>query len=158
MLAISTPDDSGNFYSRMLMAKQPNVFPERPLIPSKMIDLACALCRARGVTAECEHKAHLRPPWRSQEGQDLQKAMLSANDYAAEAQGLIVNKRIYVFDGKLVDAIFVKSAPRALIETQGTVFVAIDPSWGSANLGRMAIVSFVFAVDRVVVSSPALYR
>ena len=64
MIAISTPQDSLNFYSEMFTMKGPD---GRSLFRTIEVGLACKACLAIGRGADCPHMVDEIPPWKSKE-------------------------------------------------------------------------------------------
>lgn len=154
MLAISTPDDQGNHYSRILMTKKKDGS-GRLLFPCVSAEQACESCVALGKGSDCHHRDWMMPWWRTQKGLDIQRMFQSDDVYAAEAQGRIVDRNKHAFKASEVDRVFAENGPKGYPRTMGVVFVAIDPSWGSLDKGRMAILSFTFTDDGYVLVSSA---
>src|SRR4051812_37712082 len=74
-LGISTPDDENNYYSELFNIKTKDGEHLFKVIP---VGLACEACIASGKAEKCPHRSNVLPAWKSQEGQDLQRQLLSA--------------------------------------------------------------------------------
>lgn len=99
LIGISTPLDSSNFYSQLLLATKPN---GEKVFKSLTITLVCEACRSKGLV-ECAHSAAL-PAWKTQERSDLIKQLMSADQekMLRENCGVVTNSTKNAFDFELI--------------------------------------------------------
>jgi len=97
ILAISTPDDSMNYYTQ-LMSLTDNDTGDL-LFFTIQIGLACADCMTAGIAAKCTHRTEERlPPWKSAKRQRKIRRILARNKdtFAAEILGQVTASK-YLF-------------------------------------------------------------
>lgn len=152
ILAISTPDDSDNYYSVLLTQKDEEGNPLFRVLP---VGLACEACQKEGKAAECQHNRDQMPAWKSEKAQKIQKQIMSADAYARENMGLITNKKAYAFRGRDVEETF-RQRPLAVKGGVGVVYIMIDPSGGGSGKSNLALVAFVVDEDQNYVVSTDL--
>ena len=90
ILAISTPEDEGNYYSVLLSLLNDD---GTTVFKTLAVGLSCDACRAEGKASECSHKSSDLPSWKSEDMQRLQKRVLPKEIYEAEALGLGTQRR-----------------------------------------------------------------
>jgi hypothetical protein len=130
VIAISTPDDNGNYYSELLTLKNPD---DTPLFRCIKVGLACDRCTELGRARQCPHKAATLPRWKSVMRSHKIEAIMR-NDpktFAREQGGQIVDddeKPLAPFVPRLRELPLYK--PQRLIER---VDIGIDPSAGGPS-------------------------
>jgi len=150
LIAISTPDDEFNYFSKLLELKRDDK--GTPLFLTLQVRQVCDPCRE--ARKRCRHYEDLLPPWRSAKNQKVTEQIMKSNPdlYAREMLGVVrSNDTLFVFDPKLVDA-FYQREPYRFSLTPGVVWVGIDPS-GGGSLSNYAIVSMAFERGQNVVCS-----
>jgi len=148
LIAISTPDDEFNYFSKLLELKRDDK--GTPLFLTLQVRQVCDPCRE--ARKRCRHYEDLLPPWRSAKNQKVTEQIMKSNPdlYAREMLGVVrSNDTLFVFDPKLVDA-FYQREPYRFSLTPGVVWVGIDPS-GGGSLSNYAIVSMAFERGQNVV-------
>lgn len=135
VVAMSTPSDSGNYYSTL--------FDENSLFLRLQIGLACEICIANRKPSECVHKLGEMPFWKGATTQKEIRSLQSNDDYLRESMGVITDGgAIKTFDNYYVDKFF--NLPRfSYSKGTGVIFVCIDPNGGSLNrhVSEMVLVS-----------------
>jgi hypothetical protein len=148
LIAISTPDDEFNYFSKLLELKRDDK--DTPLFLTLQVRQTCDACHKE--RKRCRHNEELLPPWRSAQGQKLAETIMRSNPdlYAREMLGVVrSNDTLFVFEPKLVDE-FNISAPYRFTLPPSVVWVAIDPS-GGGSLSNYAIVSMTFQRGQSIV-------
>lgn len=154
-LGISTPDDENNYYSTLFNIKLANGQPLFKVIP---VGLSCDACREAGRAEHCPHRANIMPMWKSEEGQELQKQLLSSGDFRRESQGEIVATKEYAFVSEHVERLFKqKRVDIRGSSTNGMIFLAVDPSGGSTKKSELAMVAGLFTVDNDIIVSFSVF-
>lgn len=140
MLAISTPDGSGNYYSLLFQKRRPD---GTRLCKTVEIGLSCDDCRLSGRQADCTHVLWLLPSWKSFAGHELQRALVRESVFRQEAGGEIINSQRFAFLRSDIAALFAK--PRVTIcgPDRGMVFIAVDPSGGGSGKSECAMIAGV---------------
>lgn len=153
IVAISTPLGEDNFYTGLINKRTEN---GDRLFNVIQFSLVCDACRAKGIATECQHKADILPPWKSQSRQRLVKFLLadSSDLFITEAMGEIATSKSRCFHAPAVDRWIL--APRSgdiRMDSSACVYIAIDPTSGIRS--ELAIVSLYFDTDlRLTVSTP----
>lgn len=140
VLGISTPSDDGNYYTVLLNSKKENGDSVFRTIP---VGLACDDCRNAGRPADCPHKASELPPWKPADRHEIQKAMMPAEQFAAETLGLIPGKSNIAFTR--ADILKLMNSPHQDVHVAGRsyVYIACDPTAGRES--RLALAAFMWA-------------
>jgi hypothetical protein len=153
VLAISTPDGKGNYYSELLYIKDHR---GHLLFKSIVVGLACLDCQEKGRASECKHLLQELPTWKSKESQMLQKALLPDETYERESQGLILDRLTPAFKREDVKA-FIEGPRYRFKSFVGVVRMAIDPNGGSSKSSQLAITSSARNTEGKVVVSVFIY-
>jgi hypothetical protein len=135
LLAISTPGNDSNWYSRILLKLKGENTPLNVI--AKM--LACTNCRLAGRAAQCQCNKYLAPAYKSMEVMEIQRAILDERTFQAEIQAVIGSAGDRVFSDLQIEQL--KDCPRYTFEHASVIFVAIDPSGGSLNRSRCCAVA-----------------
>jgi hypothetical protein len=154
VVMISTPVDSFNFFSKLMLVKDKA---GRPLFLTADMVLSCDRCIASGHPTKCTHRMKLLPPWKSKDKQDVMAMILhdQMTVMARENFGIVSDD-----GGAIVESRFINKwleRPR-FVPTHGqrakVVIVAIDPNGSNAKTAsEMAIVSTALLYGSRVVSS-----
>jgi len=153
VLAISTPSDEDNYYSKMMEYKKPNGVDE--LFHTIRIGLACKNCELAGVPHRCTHKLAEQPPWKSQARLETLKSILSDDDYTREALGLVRGDSTYIFNNAWIKNFH----ERPVYDWQrppNVLYTFIDPS-GGGDASNYAILTMGFESGKDVVRYPTPY-
>ena len=146
MLAISTPDGSGNYYSLLFNKKKED---GSRLCKTITIGLSCDECQKNGRSADCTHLLYLLPSWKSKEGHELQRSLVKSSVFQQEAGGEILNTNRYAFVREDIDAMFAR--PRLTVtDKKGIVWIAVDPS-GGGHKSECALIAAVIDHNRNLV-------
>lgn len=144
VLAISTPLDENNWYSKALEATRPN---GETIFKTIEVHLFCERClreqrHKRGL--DCPHNASVRPPWKSGQRHELVKSLMASNKdmWLREQTGVVTKSESCAFSKEGLDKL--SHRPAKFLQTHEVehVFVAIDPAGGGRS--GMAIVSGVY--------------
>lgn len=147
LIAISTPEDSLNFYSEMFNLKGAD---GRDLFNQIKIGLACEKCIKMGKATECTHMKDIIPPWKSAAKFSMVEAIYGDRKdlLARESMGQITSDQSSVFSDKLIYK-FMKRDSYVLQNPANFVFLGVDPNGGGSS--EMAIVSMTMERNNVVV-------
>ena len=155
LIAISTPMESENFFSQLLLAKKPNGM---PLFKNLQIQLICEACRAE-KKSECSHMANNLPSWKSAARGELVKELMKNNMamWEREQAGIITTSDTSAFDRKQVDALFTDAfafQDPAVVVQDARLYIAIDPSGGGfSQTGVCSICIDAATKDVIIVSA-----
>jgi hypothetical protein len=135
MIALSTPSDSGNYYS--------SLFSISGSFNNIQIEMACEECVAAYKPELCTHKLADMPYWKGAATHQELKKFQSNDDYMRESMGLITDGgATKAFCPALIDKFFGLSR-FSYYDSTGVVFVVIDPNGGSVarNVSEMVVMS-----------------
>ena len=147
MIAISTPQDSLNFYSEMFELKD---HLGKPFFKQIKVSLICDMCRAAGKGEDCNHMSHWIPPWKSRDKFLMAKALYGSNTdlLKRESMGETTDDANSVFSSKDVNVLL--ESPRVKLDSSPDyVIIAADPNGGGSS--QFAVVSIVLEGDRCVI-------
>lgn len=140
VIGISTPASDGNYYSALLTKKKKdgsNVFRTIP------IGLACQECVEIGKALTCPHKGDELPDWKPPDRQDIQKALMSDEQFKAETLGLIPGRADVAFERSDIAAMLKRPEQDVYAKGGTYVYIACDPTGGGGS--RLALTAFVWA-------------
>lgn len=153
VIMISTPVDSFNFFTKLILAKDKQGL--SLFLVADMV-LSCDRCINSGRTIHCTHRLKFLPPWKSKDKQDVmemilkdQQTIMARENFGviSDEGGAIVERK---FLEKWVDArrYIPEDHERAL-----AVVVAVDPNGSNASTAsEMAIVTTALLYGIRVVS------
>jgi hypothetical protein len=140
MIAISTPLDSGNFYSSLIDMKDEMGKPVFEVLEASAV---CKTCRdTLDDPSQCPHVQLERPAWKSKDKQKVVKALYAGNEQTMlrESMGVVTEGGNGVFLKRQVKTLF--KQPRTELPTEVRhVYVAIDPNGGGSS--KFAICSVI---------------
>lgn len=131
MLAISTPDDEDNYYSKLAEFKDPDT--GEFLCKTIRIGLiSCDDCKAKKVP--CPHKRKKLPPWRSSKRQRIAEALLGEDEATQmqEMAGIVFGTTRYLFSEKWIQE-FIRVPRWLFTHPVQVIHCAIDPSGGGSG-------------------------
>ena len=150
LIAISTPQDSTNFYSELFELKDHE---GNPMFNTIKISLICDKCMKSDKPEQCTHRTHLLPPWKSRAKLSMVREIYG--DQTAllqrESLGAITQDAASVFPEEEITVTFAKALVDSPTMTPRTVYVSCDPTGGGAS--RMCLVSFIIYGGSVYVTS-----
>lgn len=147
LIAISTPQDSTNFYSLMFEMKDPA---GNKLFNQNKIEMVCEDCRKGPHPEKCTHMKHLLPRWKSSGKQDMVAQIYGDNstDMLRESMGMTTEDSASVFHHSWVDKL--KNAPPYnFTNAPSYVWIACDPNGGGSS--AMSIVSVTMENNQYVI-------
>ncbi len=147
LIAISTPQDSTNFYSLMFELKDPA---GNALFNQNKIEMVCEECRNGPHPEKCTHMKHLLPKWKSGGKQDMVAQIYGDNstDMLRESMGVTTSDACSVFHQKWVAKL--KTRPRYTFRnSQRYIWIACDPNGGGSS--AMSIVSLAMENNQYIV-------
>ena len=147
LIAISTPLDEANYYSKLLSAPDPS-HPGRTFFNTIEISLVCEECKKLEKMEDklsCTHMTdYLTPSWKSTEAgarfKELYKYMEQQARALRENMGLQVSDNKPVFSSLSIDNCFSKDEI-SCTKSPKYIFVCVDPSGGSASISDYSVVS-----------------
>ena len=147
LIAISTPQESGNYYSELFEIKDAA---GQPFFETVKIGMACKACIKAGTAETCTHPTpQYTPPWQG-EDRDLLMASLYGNRkdlLARETRGLITSDNDTAWDHDSIDAFFERRVP--ISTPLQLVLTACDPNGGGDS--ELALLSVAMQRGMVVV-------
>lgn len=148
-LAISTPDDENNFYSKLVQLKDDN---GDPMFLVYKVGLACEKCIRNRVPQDCTHVVFRLPFWKSRRRHKRQKKIMSTQSamFAREALGVIYSGDIEGFDRDWLQA-FDERKHWVYEQDPRIVYMVMDPSGGGES--RTAVVSATKVGEDIQVSN-----
>lgn len=131
LLGISTPLDQLNYYSQMVNAKDDQ---GKPFFNVVQLDLSCTKCKEAG-DINCKHRAHLRPPWKTQERHDRTLKLMESQPelQKREVMGSIVDSQNAVFSAQDVSSMLDRPDEVGEHFYPEHVFTAVDPTGGGGS-------------------------
>jgi hypothetical protein len=147
LIAISTPQDDLNFYSKMFEMKDKN---GDFFFNTMKIGLICPKCEKSDNPTACSHMKNIVPPWKSADKLEMVKALYGVKKdlLARESMGLVTNDQSSVFKMQWITA-FLARCSTAVQGTPSIVFTACDPSGGGKS--EMGLISFVMLQGQIVI-------
>jgi hypothetical protein len=151
VVAISSPSNSGNYYSELIeMADDDGT----PFFKVVRVEGACEECKKAGRELECHHMAHILPPWKSQARLDRLMRYYKGKDdeelFKMENQGTIGRMGNLCFNKGYIDAL--RNEPLHMItQVQTAIHVAFDPH-GGGRQSDSAMIAMVYDQGYQVVS------
>lgn len=136
-LAISTPDDENNFYSKLVQLKDDD---GNPMFLVYKVGLACEECIRNRCPEDCNHVVYRLPFWKSKRRHKRTKKIMSTQSamFAREALGVIYSGQAEGFDRDWLQA-FEERKHWVYNRPPEIVYTVMDPSGGGDS--RTAIVS-----------------
>ena len=147
LIAISTPQDSTNFYSLMFEMKDPA---GNKLFNQNKIEMVCEDCRNGPHPEKCTHMKHLLPRWKSSGKQDMVAQIYGDNstDMLRESMGVTTEDSASVFHHSWVERL--KTAPPYnFTNAPQFLWIACDPNGGGSS--AMSIVTIAMENNQYVV-------
>lgn len=147
-LAISTPDDENNYYSKLPEILHP--VSKKPLFKVIKIGMACDACIEKQI--KCVHKKHHIPAWKSGVRQLIAETLVESSDTTKKQEmlGVIAGSSVYCFVQSWVSAF--ARRPRWFFKHPVQVLhVGIDPSGGGSG-SEFSILSLAHEGPYTVVS------
>jgi hypothetical protein len=147
MIAISTPLEETNYYSKLLRAPDPD-YPGRTFFNTIEITLICEDCRKLEKAEDklsCNHMTeYMTPSWKSTTAntrfKELYKYMEQQARALRENMGLQISDNKPVFSPQDIDSCF-DAEPLRCKSTPSHIFICVDPSGGSASISDYSVVS-----------------
>ena len=140
LIAISTPQDSTNFYSELfeLKDKQGN-----ELFNTIKVSLICDKCMEADHPESCTHRTHLLPPWKSKAKLAMVREIYGEQTalLQRESLGAITQDSSSVFPEQEVELVFQKTLGEPPTLIPKTVYISCDPTGGGSS--RMCLVAFI---------------
>jgi hypothetical protein len=145
LIAISTPQDDLNFYSKMFEMKDKK---GEYFFNTIKIGLICAKCQLSDNPTACTHMKDAIPPWKSAEKLEMVSALYGVKKdlMARESMGVVTQDQASVFRMAWIDN-FLKRVVKTISPHPGFIFTACDPSGGGKS--EMAIVSMTMVRGQV---------
>lgn len=140
LIALSTPTNSGNYYTNLFTKKSDD---GQPMFNCMQVGLACDDCLEKGNISNCSHKLGDIPHWKGLAQQKEIKSLQTEDAYLTETMGIAVDDgAIKAFERDLIDKLF-RLPTWQFNNPVDIVFVCIDPNGGSLNknASEMAIFS-----------------
>jgi hypothetical protein len=151
VLAISTPDDEMNYYSKLPEIKHP--ITGKPLFKVIKIGLSCDACAEKNI--KCVHKKAHIPIWKSGERQLIAEALIDSDEATKkqEIHGTIANSgdTVYCFSQGWIKNLCTRP-PWIFQRPVQVIHVGVDPSGGGAE-SEFAIGSVAFDGPHTIVRS-----
>jgi hypothetical protein len=148
LIAISTPQDDLNFYSKMFEMKDKK---GEFFFNTMKIGLICAKCQKSKNPTACTHMKDVVPPWKSADKLEMVKALYGVKKdlLARESMGLITNDQSSVFKMSWINSFLNRKV--AVAETPKIIFTACDPSGGGKS--EMGIISLTMIRGQITLLS-----
>ena len=150
LIAISTPQDSTNFYSELFELKDEK---GEALFNTIQISLICDKCKQSDHPETCTHRSHLLPPWKSKAKLAMVRSIYGEQTglLQRESLGVITQDSRSVFPEDRITAIFSRvTNPPSDFEPR-YVYTSCDPTGGGQS--RMCLVSFLLYQGAVYIIS-----
>ena len=141
LIAISTPQDSTNFYSELFDMKGAD---QKPLFNTIQVSLVCPKCAAGEHPEACSHRTHLLPPWKSKAKLAMVREIYGDQTdlLQRESLGSITQDSSSVFPEADITRTFNRAKSDIPTLNPKQIFISCDPTGGGAS--RMCLVSFIF--------------
>jgi hypothetical protein len=160
MLAITTPQDPTNYFSRLLQYKRKD---GSLMFLVQALGLACKACLDKNMASKCNHMSSVLPKWKSEVRHEQQRAIYGEENkhlFEQETLGLVVHDSSRVFPEEDIKA-FADSPPYNFHSSPYIIWSFIDPSGGGTQ-SAVVVVSIIYSPDastnkcRFVVTPPPL--
>ena len=131
-IAISSPPKDGfsNFFSKLFECKTPS---GKLVFAQVRLEAMCKACKEEKADT-CPHSAHIRPSWKDEYRDQLQRAIFSGNMewYRREVLGITETPDLACYDTPSVVTAFSKP-PYKFTQIPPHVYLVIDPSGGGTG-------------------------
>lgn len=129
-LAISTPDDENNYYSKLPEILHP--ISKKPLFKVIKIGMACDACIEKQI--KCVHKKQHIPAWKSGVRQQIAETLVESSDTTKKQEmlGVIAGNSVYCFVQSWINA-FTRRPRWFFKHPVQVIHVGIDPSGGGSG-------------------------
>ena len=147
LIAISTPQDDLNFYSKMFEMKD---MKGEFFFNTMKIGLVCPKCQTSKNPTACTHMKDVVPPWKSADKLEMVKALYGVRKdlLARESMGLITQDQSSVFKMSWINN-FLKRNDVPLLQAPKVIFTSCDPSGGGKS--EMGIISLTMIRGQITV-------
>jgi hypothetical protein len=154
LIAISTPQDSLNFYSKMFDMKDKH---GETFFNTIRIGLICAKCQKSDNPTACTHMKKVIPPWKSAEKLEMVTALYGVKKdlMARESMGMVTADQSSVFPMVWINKFLLRNNSKFPTSPE-FIFCACDPSGGGAS--EMALVSMTMICGQVTIIAMDVYR
>jgi hypothetical protein len=149
MFAISTPDDDGNYFSRMLTLNRGGNRKSQKVKVVWPVAEPCDTHKRLGLAHECDCNDNL-PHFHSQEARELQRMLLPPQVFNKENNAMINERGMHIYAPEALARVFSTDSnasgpgeviPRVQMQRGGVIYVAIDPGAGSLTHACLAMVA-----------------
>lgn len=149
VLAISTPDDEFNHYTKLMELEVDG----KKVFKVLKVGLSCGRCLRRGLT--CIHRRSKLPSWKDQGRQHMIEAMYGGSEsdrklMLRETHGVTVSEDVFMYK-MYIQSLRDKKKYAFKDGKPNIVYIGIDPAAGGAD-SDYTIVSIVFDAGKCVVS------
>ena len=157
MLAISTPLEEQNYYSQLLMQKDPVT--GEPFFNTIRINLICEDCKKleHEQMIKCTHNVSAMPPWKNTRRHARYARLYQGQEALGlrENAGIVTNDGTPAFPPEAIDMMF--NLPRQSIDkSPDYMFMTVDPNGGGPS--KLAVMSgYLISGGRIVVSSQFVF-
>lgn len=140
LIAISTPQDSTNFYSELFDLKGGD---GEPLFNTIKVSLICDKCMDTEHPEECTHRTHLLPPWKSKAKLAMVREIYGDQTdlLQRESLGAITQDASSVFPEETLSIAFDRKPCAPPTYAPRSIFISCDPTGGGAS--RMCLAAFI---------------
>lgn len=152
LLAITTPQDPDNYFSKLLDVRLPS---GEPVFQVQAIIMACKKCIKQGIASKCDHVNHRMPKWKTAARQEMVRAIYGDKDkdmFLQEAGGMIVSQGKQLFAMTSIKQ-FMSAKSHSFQHHPNVVYTFVDPHGGGLQSSQ-AIVSITFDRGICVVPPP----
>jgi hypothetical protein len=153
-IAISTPRDSQNFFSRMLELTDKD---GSTLFNVKHIGLTCPACLQLPTYQEmmaCTHGAYKLPPWKSHEKGERLKIISEKLDDPArnlrENSGIVADDSNTVFLANIVKRLFLPGIMHTTMAAPKRIYLMADPNAGGSTSNLSLVSGYRIENDRTL--------
>lgn len=140
LIAISTPQDSTNFYSELFDLKGSD---GEALFNTIKVSLICDSCMDSEHPERCTHRTHLLPPWKSKAKLAMVREIYGDQTdlLQRESLGAITQDASSVFPEDALTTIFSRGRQSPPTKIPRAIYISCDPTGGGAS--RMCLVAFL---------------
>lgn len=155
VVAISSPSDNNNYYSELIDMTDDD---GNSFFKVIRVEGVCEECKRAGLDLECQHMAHVLPPWKSQARLDrimrYYKGKEDEEIFKMENQGTIGNTRELVYRKEYIELLRAKEK-HTFTHAVTAIHVAFDPH-GGGKQSDTAMIAMVYDQGMQVVSQSEL--
>jgi hypothetical protein len=144
LLAITTPDDHFNYFSKLLKLrdKRGNL-----IFRVQEVQLQCDACKRKAI--DCKHRRNLLPQWKDSELQDKISIIMGANINlsARETMGMIVTDCNFIYKQAWIEALFARNDYRFNNNSCPVLHMGIDPNAGSGKASSSSFTATTIGIQ-----------